>query len=64
MSREEWGARPARVVEPFSGEIGYVIIHHSYIPEACYRTEKCSKAMRDMQIFHQDDRGWNDIGYR
>lgn len=63
VSREEWGAKPSKLVENFPGKIPFVIIHHSYIPAACFDSESCKKAMRSMQRFHQDDRGWNDIGY-
>lgn len=63
VNRTEWGANPAKQVERFEGPSPYVIIHHSYIPEACFDSESCQKAMRSMQSFHQDDRGWNDIGY-
>lgn len=63
VNRTEWGAAPAKSVEHFEGPAPYVIIHHSYVPEACYNPGSCQKAMRSMQSFHQDDRGWNDIGY-
>lgn len=63
VPRDEWEAKPSKLVEKFDGPIPFVIIHHSYIPGACYESSECEKAMRAMQKFHQDDRGWNDIGY-
>lgn len=63
VTREEWDANSPKLVEKFDGPIPYVIIHHSYTPPACYTEESCIKAMRSMQDFHQNDRGWNDIGY-
>ncbi|XP_026850855.1 peptidoglycan-recognition protein LB isoform X3 [Drosophila persimilis] len=63
LSRADWGARMPKSVEHFEGPAPYVIIHHSYMPAACFSTPDCMKSMRDMQDFHQLERGWNDIGY-
>lgn len=63
LSRSDWGARLPKSVEHFQGPAPYVIIHHSYMPAVCYSTPDCMKSMRDMQDFHQLERGWNDIGY-
>lgn len=63
VARSEWGARDAKLVETFSGVIPYVIIHHSYIPSACFTQESCEAAMRKMQDMHQLQNSWNDIGY-
>ncbi|KAL3272274.1 hypothetical protein HHI36_022754 [Cryptolaemus montrouzieri] len=63
VSREEWQARPPKLVEPMPNPVPYVIIHHSYIPGACVTQEACVQAMQSMQRYHQDERGWNDIGY-
>ncbi|XP_037949218.1 peptidoglycan-recognition protein LB-like isoform X2 [Teleopsis dalmanni] len=63
ISRTDWGARPSKLVEHFNGPAPFVIIHHSYIPSACYTTADCIQAMRSIQDFHQLERGWNDIGY-
>ncbi|XP_030242953.1 peptidoglycan-recognition protein LB isoform X1 [Drosophila navojoa] len=63
LSRADWGARMPKEVNYFEGPAPYVIIHHSYIPAACVTTPDCMRSMREMQDFHQVDRGWNDIGY-
>jgi peptidoglycan-recognition protein LB len=63
VARSEWGARDSKLVEKFLGPIPFVIIHHSYIPAACYEEEACEAAMRKMQDMHQIKNGWNDIGY-
>ncbi|XP_044737980.1 peptidoglycan-recognition protein LB-like isoform X3 [Chrysoperla carnea] len=63
VSRRGWEAKPPKLVEPMPNPVPYVIIHHSYIPAACYTKHECISAMQSMQAFHQDDRGWNDIGY-
>ncbi|KAL5273969.1 PGRPLB family protein [Megaselia abdita] len=63
VTRKEWGAREPKLIEKFKGPAPYVVIHHSYIPAACYTNDDCNEAMRSMQDFHQLDRGWNDLGY-
>lgn len=63
VSRENWDAKPPKLVERFDGPIPYVIIHHTYIPAACNTSADCITAMQWMQNFHQNDRDWNDIGY-
>lgn len=63
VSRDEWGARPPKLVEHMPNPVPFVVIHHSYIPSACSTTEECIQAVQWIQNFHQDDRGWNDIGY-
>lgn len=63
VSRNDWGARSPRTIEHMDKNVPYVIIHHSYTPKACYSSIDCKNAMRSMQNFHQDDRGWFDIGY-
>lgn len=50
-------------MEKFSGQIPFVIIHHSYQPGASYTQHDCEAAMRSMQNAHQLKNGWNDIGY-
>ncbi|XP_071448825.1 peptidoglycan-recognition protein LB-like isoform X2 [Hetaerina americana] len=65
IPRRDWGARPPKEPPQPLVEVPtpYVVIHHTFIPKYCNSTEECVLAMREMQRFHQDDRGWNDIGY-
>lgn len=63
VSRSEWGAKPPKQIQPIGKAVPYVIIHHSESPAACFTSAKCSQAMRSMQRFHQNERGWDDIGY-
>uniref|UniRef100_A0A182NQS9 Peptidoglycan-recognition protein n=1 Tax=Anopheles dirus TaxID=7168 RepID=A0A182NQS9_9DIPT len=63
VTRDVWSAQPPKLIEHFAGPIPYVIIHHSYIPAACYSGLQCIAAMQSMQTMHQDVRQWNDIGY-
>ncbi|XP_066194150.1 N-acetylmuramoyl-L-alanine amidase isoform X2 [Sylvia atricapilla] len=60
-----WDARPYRgspaLLRP---PLGSVFLHHTLEPARPCRTfGACTRAMRDMQRFHQDTRGWDDIGY-
>ncbi|KAG5671295.1 hypothetical protein PVAND_001500 [Polypedilum vanderplanki] len=63
VGRNEWGARDPKLVEKFSGQIPFVIIHHSYRPAVSFDSAECGKAMRIMQDMHQLTNDWNDIGY-
>lgn len=60
-----WGAKPyigtpTNLALPLS----FMFIHHTSTPsQPCLTFEQCSADMRSMQRFHQEDRGWDDIGY-
>ncbi|NXD74558.1 PGRP2 amidase, partial [Eolophus roseicapillus] len=60
-----WGARPYRgTPKALTLPLESVFIHHTLSPSApCHSFRSCSSAMRSMQRFHQDTRGWDDIGY-
>ncbi|NXU38719.1 PGRP2 amidase, partial [Drymodes brunneopygia] len=60
-----WGAQPYRgTPAPLRPPLGSVFLHHTLEPARPCRTfDACARAMRDMQHFHQDTRGWDDIGY-
>ncbi|XP_072934738.1 peptidoglycan recognition protein 3-like [Epargyreus clarus] len=63
VNRAGWHARPPKEVKRLTTPVPFVVIHHSFKPPACYNDEKCSQAMRIMQNYHMDERGWWDIGY-
>ncbi|XP_017785142.1 PREDICTED: peptidoglycan-recognition protein LB-like isoform X2 [Nicrophorus vespilloides] len=63
VSREDWHADPPTDVEKMSNPVPFVIIHHSFMPPACYSAEDCEKSMKKMQEMHQITNGWNDVGY-
>lgn len=63
VTRSEWEARDPTSISNFQGQIPFVIIHHSYIPPACFSTKSCKSAMRFMQDLHQLENGWVDVGY-
>ncbi|XP_071774588.2 peptidoglycan recognition protein 6 [Centroberyx gerrardi] len=60
-----WGAEPYRGTPTLlSLPLSFMYIHHTSTPsQPCLTFEQCSADMRSMQRFHQDDRGWDDIGY-
>ncbi|XP_015505524.1 N-acetylmuramoyl-L-alanine amidase [Parus major] len=65
MPRCLWDARPYRgtpaLLQP---PLGLVFLHHTLEPaQPCRTFSACARAMRNMQRFHQDIRGWDDIGY-
>lgn len=64
VTRDEWGARPPTDIQRYNKSVPFVIIHHSYSPQACNTSEQCIGAMQHMQRYHQDERGWFDIGYQ
>lgn len=57
VTREQWGARPPRgVPRHVEWPIGVDLwVHHTTGPR--------SQTPREIQAFHQNTRGWNDIGY-
>lgn len=63
ITRAQWKARQPKKTLPLPSPVPYVVIHHSYIPPACYTSVECYQAMKSMQNFHMDDRNWWDIGY-
>ncbi|KAM9843336.1 peptidoglycan recognition protein 6 [Aulostomus maculatus] len=60
-----WGAEAYRGTPTIlSLPLSFMYIHHTHTPsKPCLTFEQCSEDMRSMQRFHQDDRGWDDIGY-
>lgn len=66
IPRCQWGGKiskgiPARLSPP----LHFLYIHHTEVPsKPCLTFQQCSRDMRAMQRFHQEERGWQDIGYR
>ncbi|XP_037546520.1 N-acetylmuramoyl-L-alanine amidase-like [Nematolebias whitei] len=65
IPRCQWGAKAYRGTPiPLSLPLQFLYIHHTYEPSSpCLSFPSCSRDMRAMQRFHQEDRGWSDIGY-
>lgn len=62
VTRSQWGARPPRTVVNITEPVPRIFIHHTDTP-SCATQHECSKAVRGIQNFHMDTRGWDDIGY-
>ncbi|KAL3054285.1 hypothetical protein OYC64_006585 [Pagothenia borchgrevinki] len=60
-----WGAKPYKGTPTnLTLPLPFLYIHHTATPsDPCLTFQQCSADMRSMQRFHQDDRGWDDIGY-
>ncbi|KAI3353051.1 hypothetical protein L3Q82_019620 [Scortum barcoo] len=65
IPRCQWGAKAYRGTPvPLSLPLRFLYVHHTYEPSSpCLSFPNCSRNMRSMQRFHQEDRGWSDIGY-
>uniref|UniRef100_G1P4V7 Peptidoglycan recognition protein 2 n=1 Tax=Myotis lucifugus TaxID=59463 RepID=G1P4V7_MYOLU len=63
--RCRWSAAPYRGrPTPLRLPLGSLYVHHTYLPAPpCTTFARCAADMRSMQRFHQDTRGWDDIGY-
>jgi N-acetylmuramoyl-L-alanine amidase len=63
VTRAEWGAREPRTSPvPITVPVNMTFIHHSAGQRSSSPTE-CMQIVRDIQNFHMDVRGWNDIAY-
>lgn len=63
--RCRWEAAPYRGrPTPLKLPLGFLYVHHTFQPAPpCTTFKVCAANMRSMQRFHQDTRGWSDIGY-
>ncbi|XP_072319348.1 N-acetylmuramoyl-L-alanine amidase-like [Eucyclogobius newberryi] len=65
IPRCQWGAKShIGTPIPLSLPLDHLFVHHTYTPSTpCLSFTDCARDMRAMQRFHQEERGWNDIGY-
>ncbi|XP_064170833.1 peptidoglycan recognition protein 6 [Anguilla rostrata] len=65
IPRCQWEAEPYRGTPTLLAlPLSFLYVHHTYEPSRpCLTFQQCAADMRSMQRFHQDDRGWDDIGY-
>jgi hypothetical protein len=64
VSRKQWGARPRRertVQDPH--RVKAIYVHYSESPGGQRRYPQQCAAVRGIQNFHMDSRGWSDIAY-
>jgi len=66
ISRRVWKAKPAKATRRTRWVRNITVwVHHSETrtPSASATVEAESRTMRSIQSFHQNKRGWSDIGY-
>jgi hypothetical protein len=60
VSRSDWGAKPPK--KPYGRHTPvYLVVHHTGVPD--FSSYVGAASIRGIQNFHQNGRGWNDIGY-
>jgi N-acetylmuramoyl-L-alanine amidase len=62
ISKDSWGAKPAKTKYSKLGEVKGLVIHWSAYPVAVGNQAEMDQA-KTIQRLHQVDRGWNDIAY-
>lgn len=62
MTRAQWGARAANTDLLPIRPAAFFVIHHT-AGASCTTEAACSQQMRNIQDFHMDGNGWDDIGY-
>lgn len=64
VRRIEWGARAPKYAYTLTSARLLAIHHTAGVTDGLVSTlEECAAQARAIQAFHQDSRGWNDIGY-
>lgn len=63
VTRRKWGAKTAKAVSYLTVPLDYVIIHHT-VGQLCSNEKTCSRYVRNIQAFHQNDNNYWDIGYK
>lgn len=62
IKRKEWGARPARSSSPQAkSKTKGVVLHHT--TGSNLGSADCAEWVRNIQRYHMDTNGWDDIGY-
>jgi hypothetical protein len=63
LPRSAWNAAPIRAnIDPMTG-ITRITIHHTGEIWTSLDLEQTGKKIRDHQLFHQNGKGWADLGY-
>ncbi len=60
--RSSWGPRPYRGTPEVSPPLRRAIVHHT-VNTNSYSAGQVPGLLRSIQAYHQDARGWDDIGY-
>lgn len=62
ISRAQWGARTPKNTTDIKVPVPEFFVHHTDTKE-CFNVSACSGAVRGIQKYHMDYKGWYDIGY-
>lgn len=62
ISRDSWGARRPTSVSTLSTPVKDFFIHHTE-SGTCSAFLSCVSAVKAIQNYHMDSKGWSDIGY-
>lgn len=63
VSKKRWGGRMATFIKYQILPVKYVIIHHT-VTDSCDSRETRSKIVENIQTYHMDNLGYDDIGYK
>lgn len=63
VAKRKWGGRVARTVDYELLPIKYVIVHHT-VTAACTKKAKCAEILSNIQTYHMDQLGFDDIAYK
>ncbi|MEZ0449575.1 peptidoglycan recognition protein family protein [Cellulomonas sp. ICMP 17802] len=63
ISRAAWGAAPARCALDVASTLLAAVVHHTAGPNTYSSVAEAMAQIRNDQKYHQDGRGWCDIGY-
>lgn len=63
VTRAQWGARPPRERTRMAGPARGVARHYEGVKLGAYDHSSCARRVRDIQGYHMDRNGWDDIAY-
>lgn len=63
VTRQRWGARPAVATDYQLLPVPYVVVHHT-VTRTCATKSQCARIIANVQSFHMDHLGYDDIGYK
>lgn len=61
--KRQWGGKPALGLNYQVRPVRYVVIHHT-VTASCSGLVQCADKLQGMQIYHQNELDYDDIGYK
>lgn len=62
ISKTYWNGRLPKSPEYMNTPVSIVFIHHTVMSE-CFTPKDCAREVKNVQDFHMNKKGWDDIGY-